>query len=61
MANRVKQRMVGARLLQSLPILVLATFIVFCLMQLIPGDVAVTLAGRTPPWNASNRSARPTA
>ncbi len=45
MSNRVKQRMVAARLLQALPILVLATFIVFCLMQLIPGDVAVTLAG----------------
>ena len=44
-ANRVKQRMVVSRLLQALPILVLATFIVFSLMQLIPGDVAVTLAG----------------
>ncbi|AFT68848.1 Binding-protein-dependent transport systems inner membrane component [Alloalcanivorax dieselolei B5] len=45
MVTRVKQRMVISRLLQALPILVLATFIVFCLMQLIPGDVAVTLAG----------------
>ncbi|ERS14718.1 peptide ABC transporter permease [Alcanivorax sp. PN-3] len=45
MVTRVKQRMVISRLLQALPILVLATFIVFCLMQLIPGDIAVTLAG----------------
>lgn len=45
MVTRVKQRMVANRLLQALPILVLATFIVFSLMQLIPGDVAVTLAG----------------
>lgn len=45
MVTRVKQRMVVSRLLQAIPILVLATFIVFCLMQLIPGDVAVTLAG----------------
>ncbi|KAF0805251.1 ABC transporter inner membrane protein [Alcanivorax xiamenensis] len=45
MVTRVKQRMVMSRLLQALPILVLATFIVFCLMQLIPGDIAVTLAG----------------
>ena len=44
-ANRVKQKMVVSRLLQALPILVLSTFIVFSLMQLIPGDVAVTLAG----------------
>lgn len=41
----VKQRMVASRLLQALPILVLATLIVFSLMQLIPGDVATTLAG----------------
>jgi peptide/nickel transport system permease protein len=45
MVTRVKQKMVTTRLLQAIPILVLATFIVFCLMQLIPGDVAVTLAG----------------
>jgi len=45
MVTRVKQRMVASRLLQAIPILVLATFIVFSLMQLIPGDIAITLAG----------------
>lgn len=45
MALRAKQKMVASRLFQALPILVLATFIVFCLMQLIPGDIAITLAG----------------
>lgn len=45
MVTRAKQKMVVARLLQVIPILVLATFIVFCLMQLIPGDIAITLAG----------------
>lgn len=45
MMTRAKQRMVVSRLLQAAPILVLSTFIVFSLMQLIPGDIAVTLAG----------------
>lgn len=45
MVTRAKQRMVASRLLQAIPILVLATFIVFSLMQLIPGDIAITLAG----------------
>lgn len=45
MITRAKQRMIASRLLQAVPILVLATFIVFSLMQLIPGDIAVTLAG----------------
>ncbi|MCC5812077.1 MAG: ABC transporter permease [Ectothiorhodospiraceae bacterium] len=37
--------MLLSRLLQAIPIVILATFIVYSLMQLIPGDVAVTLAG----------------
>ena len=35
----------GYRLLQALPVLVLATFIVFAMLKLLPGDIAVTLAG----------------
>ncbi len=37
--------MIGRRLLQILPVIVLATFVVFGLLQLVPGDIAVTLAG----------------
>jgi peptide/nickel transport system permease protein len=36
---------VGRRALQFIPVILLATFIVFGLIQLIPGDIAVTLAG----------------
>src|SRR5271154_3365006 len=38
-------RWIGSRLLQIVPVIVLATFIVFGLLQLVPGDPAVTLAG----------------
>lgn len=38
-------RLVGRRLLQMAPVVVLATFVVFGLMHLVPGDPAVTLAG----------------
>ncbi len=38
-------RWIGNRLLQIVPVIVLATFIVFGLLQLVPGDPAVTLAG----------------
>ncbi len=38
-------KVVGRRLLQAAPVIVLATFIVFALLKLLPGDVAVTLAG----------------
>lgn len=38
-------RMIRRRLLQIVPVVVLATFVVFSLMQLVPGDIAVTLAG----------------
>jgi len=40
-----KLRTVGRRLLQILPVVVLATFVVFGLLHLVPGDPAVTLAG----------------
>ncbi|CAN5224183.1 ABC transporter permease [soil metagenome] len=38
-------RLVGRRIVQMAPVVVLATFVVFALVQLIPGDIAVTLAG----------------
>jgi peptide/nickel transport system permease protein len=41
----VRRRWIGSRLLQIIPVIVLATFIVFGLLQLVPGDPAVTLAG----------------
>jgi len=37
--------LIGRRLLQVVPVVVLATFVVFGLIKLLPGDVAVTLAG----------------
>ena len=37
--------LIGRRLWQLLPIVVFATFVVFSLLQLVPGDPAVTLAG----------------
>lgn len=38
-------RFVARRALQFVPVLLLATFVVFGLIQLIPGDIAITLAG----------------
>jgi peptide/nickel transport system permease protein len=38
-------RLIGRRLWQLLPIVVFATFVVFALLQLVPGDPALTLAG----------------
>lgn len=38
-------RLIGHSLLQAGPVLVVATFMVFALMQLVPGDVAIALAG----------------
>jgi peptide/nickel transport system permease protein len=38
-------KLIGRRLLQVVPVLVFATFVVFALVQLIPGDLAITLAG----------------
>jgi peptide/nickel transport system permease protein len=45
MMTSAKIRTVGRRLLQVVPVIVLSTFIVFGLLKLVPGDVAVTLAG----------------
>lgn len=40
-----RRRVIGRRLLQALPVLVLATFVVFGILKLMPGDIAITLAG----------------
>ena len=45
MARRSTTHIVGSRLVQALPVILLATFIVFSLLKLLPGDIAVTLAG----------------
>ena len=45
MARRSTTHIIGSRLVQSLPVILLATFIVFSLLKLLPGDIAVTLAG----------------
>jgi len=39
---------VKGRLLQVVPIVILSTFVVFGLLQLVPGDPAYTLAGEVP-------------
>jgi peptide/nickel transport system permease protein len=38
-------RFLWHRLIQAVPVLVIATFVVFSLLKLVPGDIAVTLAG----------------
>jgi peptide/nickel transport system permease protein len=38
-------RVLLRRIVQAVPVVLLATFIVFALLQLVPGDPAVTLAG----------------
>lgn len=45
MSSRSKARIAVRRLSQALPVLVFATFVVFGLLKLVPGDIAVTLAG----------------
>ncbi len=45
MLTRASRALIGRRLLQVVPVLVLATFVVFGLIKLLPGDIAVTLAG----------------
>jgi peptide/nickel transport system permease protein len=47
MLARDRWKLIGWRLLPFVPVIVLATFIVFGLMQLVPGDIAVTLAGES--------------
>jgi peptide/nickel transport system permease protein len=45
MSHSRKRSIIVRRLLQAIPVILLATFIVFGLLKLVPGDVAVTLAG----------------
>jgi peptide/nickel transport system permease protein len=45
MFGSMKRNIILRRLLQAVPVIVLATLIVFTLLKLVPGDVAVTLAG----------------
>jgi peptide/nickel transport system permease protein len=45
MLTASRRRVIGRRLLQAVPVLVLATFVVFGLLKLMPGDIAITLAG----------------
>jgi peptide/nickel transport system permease protein len=45
LARAPRLRLVGRRLLQFVPVIVLATFVVFGLLKLVPGDLAATLAG----------------
>lgn len=45
MALSTRWRVIRRRLLQAVPVLVLATFVVFGLLKLMPGDIAITLAG----------------
>ncbi len=45
MSQSRKRNIIVRRLLQAIPVIVLSTFIVFGLLKLVPGDVAVTLAG----------------
>ncbi|MCX7376146.1 MAG: ABC transporter permease [Alphaproteobacteria bacterium] len=45
MANAPRLMLVGRRLVQFVPVIVLATFVVFGLLKLVPGDLAATLAG----------------
>jgi peptide/nickel transport system permease protein len=48
MTRRNIARIVIGRLLQALPVILLATIFVFSLVKLLPGDIAVTLAGDNP-------------
>ena len=45
MARRSPVKVIGSRIVQALPVILLATFMVFALLKLVPGDIAVTLAG----------------
>lgn len=45
MARRSPVKIISGRLLYALPVILLATFMVFSLLKLVPGDIAVTLAG----------------
>ena len=45
MVSAKRVRWTAQRLLQIVPVVVVATFLVFSMLQLVPGDPAVTLAG----------------
>lgn len=45
MFTKERRRLISRRLLQIIPVIVLATFVVFGLLHLVPGDAAITLAG----------------
>ncbi len=47
MLTKDRLRLVGRRLVQIAPVILLATFVVFGLQQLVPGDIAATLAGES--------------
>ncbi len=44
---QISIRPITRRLAQILPVIVLATFVVFGLLQLVPGDIAIALAGES--------------
>ena len=56
MLTHDRLRLIGRRLIQVIPVIVLATFIVFGLQQLVPGDIAVTLAGDNATTGSTGRS-----
>ena len=43
--QRLNRHLLARRLLQAVPVLLLATFLVFGLLKLVPGDIAMALAG----------------
>lgn len=43
--QRLRRHLLVRRLLQAAPVVLLATFLVFGLLQLVPGDIAMALAG----------------
>jgi peptide/nickel transport system permease protein len=45
--TRFKLLIIGDRILQTIPVIFLATIVVFGLLQLVPGDPALALAGET--------------
>src|SRR5258705_3957776 len=45
MARRSPAKVIRSRLLQALPVILMGTFMGFSLLKLVPGDIAVTLAG----------------
>ena len=43
--RRLRRSLLIRRLMQAVPVLLFATFVVFSLLKLVPGDIAVALAG----------------